>query len=157
MKNVDAGAEKRNRRYLQLVDRMLPSTSAVKSLFSAFWIGGLTCMAGQLIGDVYALIMPDKSVGFISNITSMTLIALAILLTGLGFYDVIARRGGAGSFLPITGFANAVASPSIEFKTEGLVTGLGAKMFLIAGPVLVYGITASVLYGVLNALLFGMY
>ena len=98
MKNVDAGAEKRNRRYLQLVDRMLPSTSAVKSLFSAFWIGGLTCMAGQLIGDVYALIMPDKSVGFISNITSMTLIALAILLTGLGFYDVIARRGGAGSF-----------------------------------------------------------
>ena len=153
MKNVDAGAEKRNRRYLQLVDRMLPSTSAVKSLFSAFWIGGLTCMAGQLIGDVYALIMPDKSVGFISNITSMTLIALAILLTGLGFYDVIARRGGAGSFLPITGFANSMVSPALEFKSEGYVTGLGAKLFTVAGPVLVFGITASVVYGLI---LFGL-
>lgn len=157
MKNVDAGAEKRNRRYLQLVDRMLPSTSAVKSLFSAFWIGGLTCMAGQLIGDVYALIMPDKSVGFISNITSMTLIALAILLTGLGFYDVIARRGGAGSFLPITGFANAMSSASIEYKTEGLIFGTSVKMFTIVGPVVVNGIVWSTLMGLVHLLLFGMY
>ena len=110
-----------------------------------------------MIGDLYALLLPKESVSFIANLTSATLIVLAILFTGFGFYDVIARRGGAGSFLPITGFANAMSSASIEYKTEGLIFGTSVKMFTIVGPVVVNGIVWSTVVGIIHLLIFGRY
>ena len=106
---------------------------------------------------MYALLLPKESVSFIANLTSATLIVLAILFTGLGFYDVIARRGGAGSFLPITGFANAMSSASIEYKTEGLIFGTSVKMFTIVGPVVVNGIVWSTVVGIIHLLIFGRF
>lgn len=157
MKDAGVNAEKRNHRYAGLVERITPASSPVKSLVNAFWIGGLICVFGQLTGDLYALVFPDASVEFIANLTSMTLIVLAILFTGLGFYDVIARRGGAGAFLPITGFANAMSSASIEYKTEGLIFGTSVKMFTIVGPVVVNGVVWSTVMGIIHLLLFGKY
>lgn len=147
----------RNERYDKYVKAATPQTSALKSLFGSFWIGGLTCTIGEILGDLYALAFPSLSTDMIVNITSMTLITVAILFTGLGFYDVIARRGGAGSFLPITGFANAMSSASMEFKTEGLIFGTSVKMFSVVGPVVVNGIVWSTLAGIIHLLIFGRY
>ena len=157
MNNDKAAIEREKRNYARFVQKITPSTSAVKSLANAFWIGGLTCVTGQVIGDLYALLLPKESVSFIANLTSATLIVLAILFTGFGFYDVIARRGGAGSFLPITGFANAMSSASIEYKTEGLIFGTSVKMFTIVGPVVVNGIVWSTVVGIILLLIFGRY
>ncbi len=145
--------EARNERYDKYVKSVTPSSSPIKSLLNSFWIGGLTCMIGQILGDLYALAFPKMSIDMIANITSMTLITLAILFTGFGFYDVIARRGGAGSFLPITGFANAMSSASMEFKSEGLIFGTSVKMFTIVGPVIVNGIVWSTVAGVARFLI----
>ncbi len=147
----------RNKRYNKYVNAVTPTTSVAKSLFSSFCIGGITCIIGQLIGDGYALIFPDLTVSMISNLTSMTLITIAIWMTGFGWYDEIARRGGAGSFLPITGFANAMSSASIEYKTEGLIFGTSVKMFTIVGPVVVNGIVWSTLMGIIHLLIFGRF
>ena len=114
-------------------------------------------MIGEIVGDLYALVFPSLPKDMIVNITSMTIIAVAILFTGLGFYDVIARRGGAGSFLPITGFANAMSSASMEFKTEGLIFGTSVKMFSVVGPVVVNGIVWSTVAGIAHLILFGRY
>ena len=157
MNNDKAAIEREKRNYARFVQKITPSTSAVKSLVNAFWIGGLTCVTRQVIGDLYALLLPKESVGLIANLTSATLIVLAILFTGFGFYDVIARRGGAGSFLPITGFANAMSSASIEYKTEGLIFGTSVKMFTIVGPVVVNGIVWSTVVGIIHLLIFGRY
>lgn len=123
----------RNKAYNEYVKAVTPKTNMIKALWHSFWIGGLTCVIGQGIGDIYALAFPSLSLDMVANIASMTLIALAILFTGFGFYDVIARTGGAGSFLPITGFANAMASASMEFKTEGLIFGTSVKLFSVVG------------------------
>lgn len=147
----------RNERYDRYVKAVTPSTSTFKSLFNSFWIGGITCMIGEIVGDLYALVFPSLPKDMIVNITSMTIIAVAILFTGLGFYDVIARRGGAGSFLPITGFANAMSSASMEFKTEGLIFGTSVKMFSVVGPVVVNGIVWSTVAGIAHLILFGRY
>lgn len=147
----------RNERYDRYVKAVTPSTSTVKSLFNSFWIGGITCMIGEIVGDLYALAFPSLPEDMIVNITSMTIIAIAILFTGLGFYDVIARRGGAGSFLPITGFANAMSSASMEFKTEGLIFGTSVKMFSVVGPVVVNGIVWSTVAGIVHLIIFGRY
>ncbi len=157
MKNAESAIEARNKKYARLVDSVTPTTSALKSLFNAFWIGGLTCVIGQVIGDIYTLLLPDYSLHMVANLTGATLIVLAILFTGLGFYDVIARRGGAGSFLPITGFANAMSSASIEYKTEGLIFGTSVKMFTIVGPVVVNGVVWSTLVGIIHLLIFGRF
>ena len=157
MNNDKAAIEREKRNYARFVQKITPSTSAVKSLVNAFWIGGLTCVTGQMIGDLYALLLPKESVSFIANLTSATLIVLAILFTGFGFYDVIARRGGAGSFLPITGFANAMSSASIEYRTEGLIFGTSVKMFTIVGPVVVNGIVWSTVVGIIHLLICGRY
>lgn len=157
MKNANDAIKRRNRRYAKFVDKITPTTSVFKSLFNAFWIGGVTCIVGQIVGDVYAAIMPNESVSEISNITSITLVTVAVLFTGLGFYDVIGRRGGAGSFLPITGFANAMASASIEYKTEGLIFGTSVKMLTIVGPVIVNGVVWSSLMGIIHLLIFGRF
>lgn len=152
---VSEKTEKRNDRYNKYVDAVTPQTGFAKSLWNSFWIGGLTCAIVQGIADIYALLFPALSVDMIANITSMTIISLAILFTGFGFYDVIARKGGAGSFLPITGFANAMASASMEFKTEGLIMGTSVKLFSVVGPVVVNGVVWSTVAGLLHLLIGG--
>ena len=135
------------REYGKLVQQMAPKSPIWKDCFNAFWIGGLICTLGQLLMTGYEAMELDKQAA--GTATSMTLVALSALLTGLSLYDNIAKYAGAGTLVPITGFANAIAAPAIEFKTEGFVLGVGAKMFTIAGPVIVYGVSASVVYGLI--------
>ena len=111
----------------------------------AFLIGGAICTVGQGLLELYQMWGLDEDTS--KTLTSVTLIFFGILLTAIGVYDKIAKHAGAGTLVPITGFANAVSSPAIEFKAEGYVTGLGAKLFIIAGPVIVYGVSASIIYG----------
>ena len=135
------------RQYARLVKEISPRSPIGKDCLNAFWIGGLICALGQLIKNGYlALELSEKAA---STAMSMTLVALSALLTGLSLYDNIAKHAGAGTLVPITGFANAVSSAALEFKTEGFILGVGAKMFTIAGPVIVYGVSASVVYGVI--------
>ncbi|MCQ2438614.1 MAG: SpoVA/SpoVAEb family sporulation membrane protein [Oscillospiraceae bacterium] len=140
-----------NGEYGELVDRRRGRSPLGKDLFWAFFIGGAICALGQLLLELYerAGVSPDNAPGLVS----ITLVALGALLTGLGIYDDIARRGGAGTLVPITGFSNAMVSPALEFKAEGIITGSCAKMFSIAGPVLVLGTCASAVYGLVLMLL----
>ena len=131
--------------YARLVKEMSPRSPIWWDCLNAFWIGGLICALGQLIMNGYTALGLEKEAA--GTAMSMTLVALSALLTGLSLYDDIAKRAGAGTLVPITGFANAIAAPAIEFKTEGFILGVGAKMFTIAGPVIVYGVSASVIYG----------
>lgn len=147
--------KERNERYNKYVAAVTPQTSMIKSLWHSFWIGGMTCLIGEVINNLYKLAFPALSADMIGNITLMTVVTVAILFTGLGFYDVMARKGGAGSFLPITGFANAMASASMEFKTEGLIMGTSVKLFSVVGPVLVNGIVWSAVAGLLRLLISG--
>ena len=133
------------REYGKLVQKMSPNSPMGKDCLNAFWIGGLICTLGQVFVNWYGGLGLSKSDA--GTAASMTLVALSALLTGLSLYDNIAKFGGAGTLVPITGFANAIAAPAVEFKTEGFVLGVGAKMFTIAGPVIVYGVSASVAYG----------
>lgn len=136
-----------SREYNRYVARLAPKSPLWKDLLNAFWIGGLICTLGQLILNGYtALGLGEQDA---ATATSVSLIFLSALLTGLSLYDNIAKLAGAGTIVPITGFANAVVSPAIEFRAEGFVTGMAAKMFVIAGPVIVYGTAASVLYGII--------
>ena len=114
----------------------------------AFFVGGLICTLGQLAINGYTALGLEKQDA--STAASMSLVALSALLTGLSLYDNIAKHAGAGTLVPITGFANSVAAPAVEFKTEGFILGVGAKMFTIAGPVIVYGVSASVVYGFIS-------
>ncbi len=131
--------------YGKLVENRSPKSPMGKDCFHAFWIGGLICVLGQLIMEGFLALDLEKTDA--STATSMCLVALSALLTGLSLYDNIAKCAGAGTLVPITGFANAIAAPAVEFKTEGFILGVGAKMFTIAGPVIVYGVLASVVYG----------
>ena len=133
--------------YSNLVDTLVPKSPMGKDCFHAFWIGGLICVIGQLFMNGYTALGLEKQDA--STAASMSLVALSALLTGLSWYDYIAKHAGAGTLVPITGFANSIAAPAVEFKTEGFVLGVGAKMFTIAGPVIVYGLSASVVYGFL--------
>ena len=136
-----------NEEYGELAKRISPPSSMAKTIPMAFLIGGAICTLGEALLNMYgALGLSQDSAG---AMTSMTLIFLSALLTGLKLYDRIAQVAGAGTLVPITGFANSVVSPALEFKSEGYVLGLGAKMFIIAGPVLVYGISASIVYGII--------
>ena len=135
------------KQYGRLVDSLVPRSPMWKDCLNAFWIGGLICTIGQLFLNGYTALGLEKTDA--STATSMTLVALSALLTGLSLYDNIAKHAGAGTLVPITGFANAIAAPAVEFKTEGFVLGVGAKMFTIAGPVIVYGVSASVVYGLI--------
>ena len=136
-----------DKEYQKLVEQVSPNSPIGKDCFHAFWIGGLICVLGQLLINGYSALGLDKTQA--STAASMTLVALSALLTGLSLYDDIAKHAGAGTLVPITGFANAVAAPAVEFKTEGFILGVGAKMFTIAGPVIVYGVSASVVYGLI--------
>ena len=133
--------------YGKLVQSLAPKSPIWKDCVNAFWIGGLICTLGQLIMNGLLALEMEKQEA--SCATSMCLVVLAALLTGFSLYDNIAKFGGAGTLVPITGFSNAVSAPAIEFKTEGFILGVGAKMFTIAGPVIVYGVAASVIYGVI--------
>ena len=135
------------REYNELVKSLAPKSPIVKDCFNAFWIGGLICTIGQLIMNGYIALGIDKETA--GTAMSMTLVALSALLTGLSLYDNIAKHAGAGTLVPITGFANAIAAPAVEFKTENWINGVGSKMFIIAGPVIVYGVSASVVYGLI--------
>ena len=131
-------------RYVARLDKKSPLG---KDLLNSFLIGGLICVIGQLILNGYtALELSEQDA---AAATSVSLVFLSAVLTGLSVYDDLAKIAGAGTLVPITGFANAVVSPAIEFKAEGFVTGMAAKMFIIAGPVIVYGTVASVLYGII--------
>ena len=133
--------------YGKLVSDLAPKSPIWKDCLMAFVIGGLICTLGQLIMNGYmALNLDEEKAG---TATSATLIAISALLTGLSLYDNIAKHAGAGTLVPITGFANSIAAPAVEFKTEGFILGVGAKMFTIAGPVIVYGTVASVVYGII--------
>lgn len=133
------------KQYSKLVGELSPKSPIWKDCLNAFWIGGLICTLGQLIMNGYTALGLEKQDA--STATSMTLVFLSALLTGLSLYDDIAKHAGAGTLVPITGFANSIAAPAVEFKTEGFILGVGAKMFTIAGPVIVYGVSASVIYG----------
>lgn len=133
------------KQYGALVARMAPKSPMCRDCLNAFWIGGLICVVGQIFTNCYGAWGLEKQDA--GTAASMTLVALSALLTGLSVYDDIAKHAGAGTLVPITGFANAIAAPAVEFKTEGFVLGVGAKMFTIAGPVIVYGLAASVVYG----------
>ena len=133
--------------YDKLVKSMMPRSPIIKDCAFAFVIGGLICTLGQLLKNGYlAMGLGEEAAG---SAVSVTLVAISALLTGLSLYDDIAKHAGAGTLVPITGFANAISAPAIEFKTEGFVLGVGAKMFTIAGPVIVYGVSASVIYGLI--------
>jgi len=134
--------------YAQLVHRLTPKSKLGQGCLRAFWTGGSICMLGQALSDFGASYF-RLSAQSASAFASMVLIFLTALLTGIGVFDYIARFAGAGTIVPITGFANAMVSPAMEFKTEGWVLGTGARMFTIAGPVLVYGIASSVMVGIL--------
>ncbi len=133
--------------YDKIVTKNSPKSKCFVNSIKAFLIGGAICAIGQGLFNLYSMFGLDEKTS--KTLTSVTLIFLGILLTAIGVYDKIAKHAGAGTLVPITGFANAVSSPAIEFKSEGYVAGLGAKLFIIAGPVIVYGVTASVIYGVI--------
>ena len=133
--------------YGKLVKEYSPDSPIVKDCIWAFAIGGLICTIGQAFLNLYAYLGLEKTDA--GTATSMSLVVISAILTGLSLYDDIAKYAGAGTLVPITGFANAVVSPAIEYKTEGFILGVGAKMFTIAGPVIVYGVSASVIYGLI--------
>ena len=133
--------------YNRYVARLAKKSPLGKDLLNSFLIGGFICVVGQLILNGYtALELSEQDA---AAATSVSLVFLSAVLTGLSLYDDLAKIAGAGTLVPITGFANTVVSPAIEFKAEGFITGMAAKMFIIAGPVIVYGTVASVLYGVI--------
>ncbi len=142
MKSIDTKQE-----YLDYVDQKSPNSPILKNCFNAFWVGGLICSIGQIIFDFCKYKGLDTTSS--STIVSIILIGIAAFLTGLNIFNKIGKFAGAGSLVPITGFANSIVSPAIEYKSEGYVMGVGGKMFTVAGPVLVFGISASVIIGII--------
>lgn len=135
------------KQYDAFIKELSPRSPVWKDCLWAFCVGGGICTLGQVFINWYSSLGLGKQET--SGAASMTLVAIAALLTGLSLFDDIAKRAGAGTLVPITGFANAVAAPAVEFQTEGFILGVGAKMFTIAGPVIVYGVSASVVYGMI--------
>lgn len=134
------------KQYAKLVKQISPPSPVGKDCLLAFLVGGLICTLGQGLTELYGSALDKQSA---ATAASMTLVALSALLTGLSLYDDIAKAAGAGTLVPITGFANAISAPAVEFRTEGFILGVGARMFTIAGPVIVYGLSASVVYGII--------
>ena len=137
--------------YAYLVKKESPKSPLLRDCLWAFFVGGIICTIGQVFYNFYKLRGLDTEQT--ATATAITMVFLGALLTGLHIYDKIAKRAGAGTIVPITGFANSIVSPAMEFKSEGLILGMAAKLFVIAGPVLVYGISASVIYGLILVLI----
>lgn len=136
-----------NDEYSELSRSHQPRSRLGRNMLRAFLVGGAICCVGQLINELYMTLNFTKQAA--GSLGSVTLVFIGALLTGLGVYDRLGKYAGGGSLVPITGFANSVVAPALEFKTEGLITGTAAKMFVIAGPVIVYGVGASVVYGLI--------
>lgn len=133
--------------YSEYVSRHVPRSKAARNMLRAFVSGGIICTVGQILHRLYEKVgMESEAAG---GAVSVTLVLLGALLTAFGVYDKIAKFGGAGTLVPITGFANAVVSPALEYKTEGKITGTAAKMFVISGPVIVYGVSTGAIYGLI--------
>lgn len=137
--------------YAKMLEQKAPPSHLLMDMVWAFVIGGLICTIGQAVSNFFVSQGMDKN--DTAAATAITMVFLGALLTGLKLYDKIAKHAGAGTLVPITGFANAIVSPAMEFKSEGYIMGIGTKLFAIAGPVLVYGISASVVYGLILFLL----
>lgn len=153
-KNVDVSqvvrekdTKKRNQNYNKYVDQMTPKNSLPKNMLGAFLVGGIICTLGQFFTNYYMSLGADKETAKLYN--TITLVFLSILLTGIGIYQKLAKFGGAGTLVPITGFANSVAAPAVEYKKEGQVFGIGVNIFTIAGPVILYGIFSSWVLGLI--------
>ena len=133
--------------YQNYVDKKSPNSSIIKNCFNAFWVGGLICSIGQIIMNI----CQNKGISqeISGTIVSIILIGISAFLTGLNIFNKIGKFAGAGSLIPITGFANSIVSPAMEYKSEGYVMGVGGKMFTIAGPVLVFGISTSIIVGII--------
>lgn len=142
-----------NDEYKNYTDSHSPRSKSSRNMLRAFLVGGAICLAGQALIDIFMALGIDQETACTGG--SVSLVFLGALLTGLGVYDDMAKFAGAGTLVPITGFANSVVAPALEFKTEGFVLGTAAKMFIISGPVIVYGISASVVYGLLYVLFGG--
>ena len=138
------------KQYSDYVDKKSPNSPIFKNCFNAFWVGGLICSIGQIIFDFCKFKGFDITAS--NTIVSIILIGISAFLTSLNIFNKIGKFAGAGSLIPITGFANSIVSPAIEYKSEGYVMGVGGKMFTVAGPVLVYGISASVIVGIIATL-----
>ena len=139
-----------NKDYQEYVNKKSPNSPILKNCFNSFWVGGLICLIGQFITEICVYNGLDKTTS--ATIVSISLIFLSAFLTSLNIFNKIGKFAGAGSLVPITGFANSIVSPAMEYKSEGYITGVGAKMFTVAGPVLVYGISSSVIVGLLYLL-----
>ena len=136
--------------YNEYVNKKSPNSPILKDCFNAFWVGGLICSIGQIIMDFCMYKGMDNTSA--STVVSISLIAISAILTALNVFNRIGKFAGAGSLVPITGFANSIVSPAIEYKSEGYVMGVGGKMFTVAGPVLVFGISASVIIGIIASM-----
>lgn len=134
------------KQYQNYVEKKSPNSPILKNCFNAFWVGGLICSIGQIILDVCKSKGLDMQIS--STIVSIILIGISAFFTGLNIFNKIGKFAGAGSLIPITGFANSIVSPAMEYKSEGYVMGVGGKMFTVAGPVLVFGISASIIVGI---------
>ncbi len=141
--------DKQKQNYCKFVENRLPKTKFFPSLLWAFLIGGLICCLGQGIFDIIAILAPGLDAKYVQAYTLVILIFIASFLTGIGVYDKIGAFAGAGSIVPITGFSNSIASPALEYRTEGWIFGVCVKMFTIAGPVIVTGIASSILVGII--------
>ena len=141
--------EERNKKYLAYVSAKSPKTELWPTLFYAFVIGGLICCFGQAISDLLAMWFPAMTETELSAWTLVVIIFITCILTGVGLFDDIARFAGAGTIVPITGFANSICSSAMEFKREGIIFGMCAKMFTVAGPVIVYGVVSSIIIGII--------
>lgn len=139
-----------NKNYQEYVNQKSPNSPILKNCFNSFWVGGLICLIGQFIMEICKYNGLDKTSS--GTIVSISLIFLSAFLTSLNIFNKIGKFAGAGTLVPITGFANSIVSPAMEYKSEGYVMGVGAKMFTVAGPVLVYGISTSVIVGLLYLL-----
>ena len=142
-----------NQQYSNYVDKKTPNSPILKNCFNAFWVGGLICTMGQFIFDYCKF--KGLSETACSTTVSIILIGISAILTSLNIFNKIGKFAGAGSLVPITGFANSIVAPAIEYKSEGYVMGVGAKMFTVAGPVLVFGISSAVLVGLIAKLFVG--
>lgn len=141
--------EERNKKYNEYVSKKSPKSKKFPSLINSFWVGGLICCIGQAIYDLLAYFVPTLSDMQLTAFMLVILIFLSTFLTALGVYDNIGTFAGAGSIIPITGFANSIASPALEYKKEGLILGLCVKMFTVAGPVIVIGTVSSIVVGII--------
>lgn len=145
--------ETRNEEYLSYIERQTPKTGWFVSLLHAFIMGGAICVLGQMFGDIIKSFYPNMDILRVGSWINIIVISLTIILTAIGVFDRLAKYGGAGTFIPISGFANSIASCAIEFKNEGLVFGIGSKMFFVAGPVIVNGVAYSIIVGLVYSLI----